>query len=108
MGQALQTETLAQFEADEIARFLDRVLRLDRSKEVQVATDQVYDVFDRLLTERALETCDRILMQVDISKFSTSLLRSFLTITAAAKEELKERSPFFARVEKEMIRQRGA
>ena len=32
MGQVLQTETLAQFEADEIARFLDRVLRLDRSE----------------------------------------------------------------------------
>ena len=99
MGQGLQTEEPATADAGGIDQFLDRVQRLDRAEELQAATDQVYDLFDRLLTEQAFETCDRILMQVNVNKFSTSLLRSFLTITAAAKGQLKARAGFFAQVE---------
>jgi hypothetical protein len=108
MGQVLQREELAPADSVEIDQFLDRVHRLDRAEDLQAATDQVYDLFDRLLSEQAFEICDRVLMQVDVGKFSTSLLRSFLTITAAAKGQLKARAGFFTQVEAEMIRQRGA
>jgi hypothetical protein len=107
MTRVLQIKEVAEADVAGIDQFLDTVRRLGREKELQAATDQVYELFDRLLTEGSFETCDRILMRVDVGNLSTSLLRSFLTITAAAKEKLKARDDFFTRVEREMIRQRG-
>jgi hypothetical protein len=107
MTQIRQAEEFAGIDAVRISQFLDKVHRLDRAEDLQTATDQVYELFDRLLTEGSFETCDRMLKQVDVGKLSTSLMRSFLTITTAAKDKLQTRGDFFARVEREMIRQRG-
>ncbi len=107
MTRVLQIKEVAEADVAGIDQFFDTVRKLDREKELQAATDQVYELFDRLLTEGSFETCDRILMRVDVGNLSTSLLRSVLTITAAAKEKLKARDDFFTRVEREMIRQRG-
>ena len=53
------------------------------------------------------EIVNEILRQVQVQKLSTSLMRSLLTITLAAKRHLKDREEFFERVEKEMTDRRG-
>jgi len=50
---------------------------------------------------------NEILKRAQVQNLSTSLMRSLLTITFAAKRHLKDREDFFERVEKEMISRRG-
>jgi hypothetical protein len=109
------------FEAEEITRpiprqqiiirevddFLLEVYRLDASGDLQSATDKVFEYIDRLLVSKLFDVCTEILKRVNIERLSTALMRSFLTITFAAKDQIEERGAFFLRVEKEMIARRG-
>lgn len=86
---------------------LFKVYRLDQ-KDVKAASFVVYDCLEELLYKGLYDVCDRILCNADVSKLSTTVMRSFLTITREAKHKLKERECFFTRVEQEMTRIRGA
>lgn len=59
------------------------------------ATDHIFDRFNLLLLEDRYIECDMILSQLDLSKLPTTLMRSFLTITAPAKDHLPSRNKFF-------------
>ncbi len=91
----------------EIGNLLNQVYRLDASGDTQVATDKVFDYIDRLLSSQMFEICDEILKQVKVDRLSTSLMRSFLTITFAAKDHLNERTEFYKKVEEQMTSKRG-
>ena len=91
----------------EIEDFLDQVYRLGAAGDLQTATDKIFDNIDGLLVSRSFEMCDRILRHVMVDRLPTALMRSFLTITVAAKDKLKEREGFVRRVEKAMISKRG-
>lgn len=88
---------------DPAMRFLDKVYRLDAANQLSDAADLVYDHLEQLLHEGAHEACDRILGMVEVDRFSTAMMRSFLTVTAPAKSKLKCRSELYARIEKAMI-----
>ncbi len=90
----------------DVRAFLGDVYDLGQ-RDLQVATDKVFDVIDRLLCDGREEVCDEILASVEIAKLPSALLRSLLTITAPAKERLRSRSSFFAEAYGEVERQRG-
>jgi hypothetical protein len=83
--------------------FLGEVYRLDASKDLGAATDRVYDHIEQLLYEGSFNVCDQILERVDVDRLSTALMRSFLTITAPASDELKARNDLYARIKTAMI-----
>lgn len=91
----------------EIGNLLNQVYRLDAGGDTQAATDKVFDYIDRLLSSQMFKICDEILKQVKVERLSTSLMRSFLTITFAAKDHLRERTEFYRKVEEQMTRKRG-
>jgi hypothetical protein len=82
--------------------FLGEVYRLDASNP-SAATDRVYDHIEQLLYEGSFKVCDQILERIDVDRLSTALMRSFLTITAPARDELKARSDLYTRIQKAMI-----
>lgn len=98
---------VASLNTAQAASFLDDVYRLVDAGDLQSATDRVFDHIDRLLCENSFDICDTILQQVDVERLPTALMRSFLTITAPAKDHLPSRQPLFERIEQEMMRQKG-
>jgi hypothetical protein len=48
-----------------------------------------------------------MLMMVDVDRLSTVLMRSFLSITAAAKQRLPSRAALFRQIEKKMVEAKG-
>ena len=62
---------------------------------------------DDLLHEESYDVCDEILKQVDAKKLPSALLRSFLTITAPAKDRLRYRETFYKAAFAEMVRVKG-
>jgi hypothetical protein len=91
-----------------VAEFLRSIYALAREEEIQKATDSIYDSIDRWLCEEEFDCCDRILQMVDISKLTTELMRSLLTITFPARDRLPHRKQMFDRIMAEATRQRGA
>jgi hypothetical protein len=89
-----------------VPAFLEEVYDLG-TQNLQAATDKVFDTIDRLLCEGRDEVCDLILASVDVARLPTALMRSFLTITAAAKESLPARRGLFLKIEREMSLKRG-
>jgi hypothetical protein len=95
----------------QIVDFLEEVYDKAGLDDIQGATDRIFDYIDRLLcggSEDSIPVCDEILRRVEVARLPTTLMRSFLTITAAAKDRLPARQAFFTIVEQEMIRQKGA
>jgi GNAT superfamily N-acetyltransferase len=91
-----------------IATFLEEVYELARVNDLESATDRIFDFTDRLLCDGYFSACDDILRTVDVDKLPTALMRSFLSITAAAKEKLPSRPALFLKIEQKMIERRGA
>jgi hypothetical protein len=91
----------------DIRAFLEKVYDLGQ-RDLQAATDKVFDTIDRLLCDGRESVCDEILAHVDVTRLPSALLRSFLTITAPAREKLCSRRFFYARAYGEVERQRGA
>ena len=91
-------------QADE---FLEEVYRLDHSGETQSATFKVFDYMESLLDKRSFDVCNKLLERVDVNRLSPSLMRSFLTITHPAKDQLPERKRLFTLIEDELTRTRG-
>jgi hypothetical protein len=90
-----------------IEDFLDEVYRLASLNDIEGATDRIFDHIDRLLSDGAFIVCDEILRRVDVEKLPTALMRSFLTITAAAKDKLPWREALYQKVERKMIQLKG-
>jgi len=88
--------------------FLEDVYGLAARGDLQGATDTIFDRVDRLLLEGAFTVCNAILLRADVSRLPTALMRSFLTITADAKEKLPARAAFYDRVMSETIRLKGS
>jgi hypothetical protein len=86
--------------------FLQEVYTL-AGHDLQTSTDRVFDSIDRLLCDGSFDVCDLILRLVDVSRLPTALMRSFLTLTTAAKAHLPSREQLFARIRQEMMRQKG-
>ena len=99
--------TIEDIETMGIGEFLETVYRLAKLGDLQGATDEVFETVDRLLLGGQFGVCNEILRCVDIHRLPTALMRSFLTITAAATDRMPARKPFYDRVESEMIRLKG-
>jgi hypothetical protein len=78
-----------------ISIFLQGVYGLARVGDIPTATDVIFDRIDRLLSDDRLRACNEILKRVEPEKLPSSLRRSFLTITAAAKDKLPARRAFY-------------
>lgn len=91
----------------DIPAFLENVYTL-APHDLQTATDRVFDTIDRLLCNDRADVCNNILSCVDVTRLPSAILRSFLTITAPAKDKLSARPAFFAKALAEVTRQRGA
>lgn len=87
--------------------FLETVYSLVSLNDIESATDRIFDHIDKLLCEGAFVVCDEILRRVDVEKLPTPLMRSFLTITAAAKNKLPSRKALHQEIEHKMVRSKG-
>jgi tetratricopeptide (TPR) repeat protein len=65
----------------------------------EAAIDLVFERIDALLREGRFDSCDEVLRAVDTRRLSTSLMVAFLSITLAAKDELKSRAALVDRIE---------
>lgn len=92
------------YTTSDIDNFLDKVYLLSRLDKVDSATDLIFDYIDWLLRAGEFNTCNELLLRVDVEKLTTTLMLSFLTITAAAKSKLGARSDMYQRVESRMTR----
>jgi hypothetical protein len=94
-------------EAIFIDEFLEKVYSLAGVGDLQGATDAIFETVDRSLQEGAFSACNEILQRVDVLRLPTAPMRSFLTITAAAKDQLPARKIYYDWVLSEMIRLNG-
>jgi hypothetical protein len=107
----MATHPLASTDLDaildaQVSEFLAEVEALDQES-VQAATFKVYDHIEQLLFDRSFRLCDRILRSLDVSRFSTTVLRAFLTITWEHRLDLEERAGLYERVRGRMLEIRG-
>jgi hypothetical protein len=91
-----------------IASFLDEVYALAGTSDLDTASDRIFDFVDRLLCDDQFDACDDVLEMVDVEKLPTTLMRSFLSITAAAKGKLPSRPALYRKIEQRMIELKGA
>jgi len=87
--------TKEKLESLSIDTFLEEVYSLARMGDIPGATDKIFDRIDRLLCDGYFRVCNQILKRVEPQKLPSSLRRSFLTITAAAKQKLPARNGFY-------------
>jgi hypothetical protein len=102
-GNATKGPARPEVQEGTIEDFLEEVYGLARLKDYEGATDKIFDGIDRLLCDGAFFVCDEILRRLDVEKLPTPLMRSFLTITAAAKSKLSSRKALFQRIERKMM-----
>ncbi len=106
--QAVETlETKEDVATIQIDSFLEEVYRLAKIDDLDGATDRIFDSIDRLLCDGQFDVCDEILRTVDVEKLPTTLMRSFLSITAPAKQKLPSRSALYVKIEQKMNDLRG-
>ena len=107
----IATHPIASLDVDtiieaQVSEFLAEVEALEKDS-VQAATLRVYDHIEQLLFDRSFRLCDRILRSLDVSRFSTTVLRSFLTITWEHRLDLEERAGLYERIRRRMLETRG-
>ncbi|OWK45757.1 hypothetical protein FRUB_02088 [Fimbriiglobus ruber] len=85
--------------------FLDELYGLVRQNKKDEAADLLYDHFHDILTACDYEQCRDIFRFADVKKLTTSLMRSFLSLTFRAKEEIWTRPAFFETALAEITRQ---
>jgi hypothetical protein len=104
----IRDEDVIEMKNAQADEFLEGVYRLDALDETQLATFKVFDHVERLLHEGAFDVCNTLIERIDVTRLSSSLMRSFLTITLAAKDSLPSRTKLLGRIESEMTRIRGS
>jgi hypothetical protein len=92
---------------DDSAAFLAEVYQLADAGKLQDATDKIFETVDRCLLNEQFDYCNKLLSRIDPRRLPTALMRSFLTITSAAKDKLPARSAFHEQVFQEMSRLKG-
>lgn len=111
VGTGAQSDISWQFffDSDEVELFVEQLVRIDEKGDHLEATYQLFDRVDRLLSNREFAKCDKILMQASakINRLSSFLMRSFLSITVAAKHKLTIRRAFFLQIQSRMRILRG-
>lgn len=83
--------------------FISSVYLLDATGERDACTDRIFQHIDSLLLDGKFEQCDRLLREIELSYLTTSAMRSFLTITHAAKDKLPSWYTFYLSVRRHMI-----
>jgi hypothetical protein len=71
------------------------IYELLKNGQEELALDFILDEFNTLLLLYKYEQCDEILRVLDINQLTSTLAIGILTITAAAKEKLKQRPAIF-------------
>ncbi len=87
--------TKEEVAATTIDRFLEEVYSLGQISDIPSATDKIFDHIDKLLCDGYFRVCEEILKRAEPRRLPSSLRRSFLTITAAAKDKLPARASFY-------------
>ncbi|MBL8797572.1 MAG: hypothetical protein JNM56_26970 [Planctomycetia bacterium] len=90
-----------------IRTFLMEVYSLSQIGDTDSAGFKIFDFLDRVLTDGFNAVCDNILGMVDVEKLDTKLMRSFLSVTLAAKQKLPSRAALYGRIERKMMQLRG-
>ncbi len=90
-----------------IGNFLEDVYKLAEINDLDGATDRIFDFMDRLLCDGLFGVCDEVLRTVDVARLPTALMRSFLSITSAAKQKLPSRVALYRKTEKKMVELKG-
>jgi hypothetical protein len=90
-----------------INTFLGEVYSLAKIGDTDAAGYRIFDFLDRALCDGFFAVCDEILSKVEVEKIPTSLMRSFLSITAPAKRKLPARAALYKKIEQKMIELRG-
>jgi hypothetical protein len=96
-----------QRKEEETTGFLQEVYALSANHDLGGATDRIFGHIDSLLCLGNFPRCNAILKQIELEKLPATLMRSFLTITAAAKDKLPARKALYDRVVTEMTRLKG-
>lgn len=78
------------------------IYELDSTGQVDAALDRLFDEVDDLLVAGEFTKVDELLMELDLTRCSTTLLVGFLSITLAAKKKLFAREDFTRRVEQRL------
>lgn len=107
-SDSTEEPTTPELQEEKIEEFLEEVYRLAKFRNVESATDRVFDFIDKLLCDDEFVICDEILKRVDVDKLPTTLMRSFLTITHAAKGKLPARQALYRKIDRKMAELKGA
>jgi hypothetical protein len=107
LTKPVRDEDVAEMKNAQADEFLEEIYRFEKLGESQVAAFKVYDHIEKLLHVGAFGLCNTLLERVDAAKLTTSLMRSFLTITFLAKDRLPARASLFTSIQGEMTRIRG-
>ena len=67
--------------------------------DLDAAVDLIFDHFDELLQARKFREVDEALDAVDVNRLDSNLMVALLTITRAAKENLRRREELIRRIE---------
>jgi len=87
--------------------FLEEVYRLAATNDIEGTTDYIFDQIDKLLCNGDFAVCDGILKNLDVERIPTTIMRSFLTITATAKTNLPSRGVLYQNIEHKMTVLKG-
>jgi len=93
--------TQGAVERSELA-WLSKTYSLVAKLAVDSAVDLVFDHFDDLLHGEKFREADEALAAVDIKRLDSNLMVALLTITHAAKENLRRREDLVRRIEKKL------
>jgi hypothetical protein len=85
--------------------FLEEVYNLAEQNKHDEATDLVYDHFHKVLTARDYAECREVFRLADVKRLTSSLLRSFLSLTVRDKVPISTRVAFYESALSEITRQ---
>lgn len=86
---------------------LYRIYRLCQERRSDEAIDLLFDRIDDLLRGGRFPEVDRLLEQVELGRLNEDLLVAFVTITAAARDQLAARASFRSRMREVLVQRSG-
>lgn len=87
------------------AAWLRQVYECVRSGRSDAGGEIIYDQIDQLLGEAKWRSADAVLAAIDLDELDALTMLSFLTITGAARDRLKQRPAYFASVRARLTRE---